>query len=428
MGPIDYSMDVQTPFQAALQGYQAGAAIRNDRNQQAAQELALKQQQQKQQLLSSLASNPNATGDDYARVITQIPELSEHLNRAWTLRNTEQQQSHAADLLKWGAAIKSGSPEVAVSQMNQKADAMEAAAGGPTDESKALRANAQVLEYNPKLALGQIQAMLAVNPNGKQAADSLAAFGAEQRAEDLAPANLLEANSKASSAATAAKFAESKAVQDLRMGDEQIKKWAADTEIARQNSRIAAMNASIAREGNDLKRQELSLKVQEAIQARDDKLRTKVAEVDSARSTIDNTINTIDKLFKNPAWKDVVGSFEGRMPESASMLDDKESDAIATINTIGSQVFLSAVKGAGSMTGLTEKEGDKLQSSLASLGRAQSEQAFEANAKEAQRLLLKARKNLVIKYGVPDTVPDTPNANPSGAEVDDLVRKYTGGK
>ena len=108
------------------------------------------------------------------------------------------------------------------------------------------------------------------------------------------------------------------------------------------------------------------------------------------------------------------------------MLDDNESNAIATINTIGSQVFLSAVKSAGSMTGLTEKEGDKLQNSLASMVRAQGEEAFETNAKEAQRLLLKARKNLVTKYGVPDTVPDTPEAGANPSEIDALLKKYGG--
>lgn len=111
------------------------------------------------------------------------------------------------------------------------------------------------------------------------------------------------------------------------------------------------------------------------------------------------------------------------MPEAASLLDENESNAIALINTIGSQVFLSAVREAGSMNGMTEKEGDKLQNSLASLGRAQGEKSFEDNLKEAQRLLLKGRKNLATQYGLPDTVPDTPAVRPSGGEVDSILKK-----
>lgn len=434
MEPINYNLNVQQPFQAALQGYQAGAAIRNDQQQQAAQQAALKLQQQKQALLSGLATKQNPTADDYASVITQLPELSEHLNRAWSLRNTAQQESHASDLLKWGAAIKSGQPKVAAEQMIKRADLMEAQTGAPTEESKALRANAQVLEASPQLALGQIQAMLAANPLGKQAADALASFGNEQRAGEQAPSDLRakvagadKAEADASTAKTTAKFAESKAVMDLKMSDEQIKKWAADTDIARQNSRIAAMNAAISRESNDLKRQELGLKVQEAISARDDKLRGKVADVEAARGNIDNMLNTVDRVLGNKSLNDVLGSFEGRMPNMASALDDEESDAIALIETLGSQAFLSQLPNIKGLGQLSNSEGDKLQAALQNLGRAQSEKQFRASAKEAQRIMMIARKNIANRYGVPDNVPDTPAVKPSAQEVDDLVRKYGGG-
>ena len=115
------------------------------------------------------------------------------------------------------------------------------------------------------------------------------------------------------------------------------------------------------------------------------------------------------------------------MPEAASAFDDKESDAIAAINTLGSQSFLSAVAQAGSMSGLTEKEGEKLQNSVASLTRAQSEKAFEANMREFQRLMLKARANIATKYGIPDSRPDTPDTPaPSAAQLDQLLKKYGG--
>ncbi|KQU78168.1 MULTISPECIES: hypothetical protein [unclassified Rhizobacter] len=187
--PIDYTIDVQTPFLAALQGYQGGAAIRNDQQQQTmlAQQQAAAQQQQ--QLLSRLASNPNATANDYAAVMTQIPSASEHLARAWSTKNTAQQQSQASDLLQWGAAIKSGRPDIAAEMLNKRADAMEAR-GGSTPESQVLRVHAQTIEAHPEFALGLIQALLSANPNGKDAANTLASFGTEQRAQDAAPVEL----------------------------------------------------------------------------------------------------------------------------------------------------------------------------------------------------------------------------------------------
>lgn len=206
MGPIDYTQDVQTPFQSVLQGYAGGAQIRNDQQQQAAIVAQQAAAQQQQQLLSRLANNPKATANDYAAVMTQIPSLSEHLARAWSTKNTAQQQAQASDLLQWGSALKSGRPDIVVDMLNRRADAMEAS-GGETPESKALRVHAQTVEAHPEFALGQIQALLSANPNGKEAATTLASFGAEKRAEDAAPVDLetkrAEAKIKGADATTA---------------------------------------------------------------------------------------------------------------------------------------------------------------------------------------------------------------------------------
>jgi hypothetical protein len=206
MGPIDYTQEVQTPFQSTLQGYAGAAQVRNDQQQQAAMLAQQAAAQRQQQLLTSLASNPKATADDYASVMTQIPSLSEHLGRAWSAKNTAQQQAQASDLLQWGSALKQGRPDVVVDMLNRRADAMEAS-GGQTPESKALRIHAQTVEAHPEFALGQIQAMLSANPNGKDAANTLAAFGTEKRAEDVAPVDLetkrAEAKIKGADATTA---------------------------------------------------------------------------------------------------------------------------------------------------------------------------------------------------------------------------------
>lgn len=437
LGPIDYTLDVQNPLQSVLQGYQAGAAIRNDQAQMRQQQLAQQQAQMRQQLLAGLAAKQNATADDYASVMTQLPDLAENLQKAWTTRNAAQQQAHANDLLQWGAAIKSGRPELAERQILERADAMEAANGGqPTPESKALRTNAQVLAQSPQFALGQIQAMLASNPNGKQAADALASFGSEQRAQELQPSAVTKAVADASTAqstaqktAIDAKYAEQNAVRDLEKKGWDIRAIQEDIGFKREANRIAAMNAAANREGNALKREELSLKVQEARNSLDEKIRAKVADTESSAANIDNSLNTIRRIKNSQGMRDVVGSFEGnrfypnQLAAAVNTLNpftssgDDRADAIALIETLGSQAFLSQAANLKGMGALSNAEGEKLQSALTNLSRQQSEKQFLANLDEAERLLQKGRATLSKRTGVPLGAPDIPARTPlpSGA-------------
>lgn len=415
MGPIDYSINVASPFQQALQGYQGGMAIRADQQAQQQQQMALEQQAKQRELLANLAAKPNASADDYAAVMTQIPSLAEPLTKAWAAKNEAQQQAHTSDLLQWGAAIKSGQPDLAADRMLERADAMEKAAGGtPTQESQALRANADVMRAHPQFALGMIQAQLAANPKGKQAAETLASFGTEQRAADAAPAELRtkvagadKAEADAATAKVTAKYADQQAIADLEKKGWDIKKIQADIQLQKEANRIAAMNAATNREGNSLKRQELQLKVDEARTNLDSKIREKAAAAESGAATIDNALNTIERIKSNKSLDSVVGSLQGRV---GAYLNDEASDAIALIETLSSQTFLSqipAMKGTGN---LSEKEGDKLERSLQSLSRVQSESQFRANLDEASRLMKKAREGLSLKSGVPLGKPDTPAA------------------
>lgn len=429
MGPIDYSIDVQSPFQAALSGYGAGAAIRNDQQQQAQQQAALLKQQQLQGLLAK-ASRPGATADDFQAVMIADPAHAEAYNKAWAAKNTQQQQSLASDLLQWGAAIKSGKPQFAVEQMRQRADAMEKG-GGPTPESQGLRTQAQVIEAHPEFALGQFQALLAANPLGKDAATALQTFGSERRAEEQGPAALAKAEADAKKAGVDAKYAEQGALKDLEKKGWDIKKIQADIDIARDANRIAAMNAQANRETNAIRREELGLQVKKARTELDDKIRGKAAEAESGAASMDNFLNTADRFLSAAIDKDgkptstlraAAGPIDSRLPTAQQDVADLE----ALAETMGSQAFLSQVPSMKGLGALTEAEGKKLESSLANLSLKQSPEQIAGNVKEAQRLILKARKTLEQRTGVKLPPPDTPAANPSGNEVDALLKKYGG--
>ncbi len=421
MDPINYNVDVQQPLQAALHGYGAGAAIRNDQQQQQQQQAALEQQQRLQGLVAR-ASRPGATADDFQAVMVADPKHAEAYTKAWATKNTAQQQSLAGDLLQWGAAIKSGKPDLATARMLARADAMEAT-GGPTQESQGLRIQAQLIKEHPEFALGQFQALLAANPNGKDAATALASFGAEQRAEDQAPADLARKEADAKKAGIDAKYAEQGAIIDLQKKGWDIKAIQEDIGFKKEANRIAMMSAAAAREGNALKREELGIKIQEARTAMDDKIRTKMADAESAVGSVDNALNTIERIKKNKSLNNVLGSIEGRV---GSYLSDEGSDAIALLEQLSSQAFLAAVPEMKSLGSLSNAEGEKLGSAKVALRRDQSEEQLRDNLDDYARILNKARVNISKRTGIPLGKPDTPAA-PGARPPLSSFAKPTGG-
>lgn len=423
MGPIDYTQNVLTPMQSLLQGYQGGAAIRDDQLAVRQREQALLQQQaaaEQQKLmqadLNTLISNPNAGARDYAGLTVKYPQLREQLKQGWDMVSADQQKSNQDVAARTYAALTSGKADIAEKILRDRAEAMRNS-GAPEQEVKAQETWADMIKASPEQArhIGGLMLSSVMGPD--KFAETFGKVGAEGRAAAMAPVEMRKAEAdaaiageKAKVAAIDAKYADQSAVLDLQKKGWDIKKITADIDLAREANRIAAMNAATSREGNSLKRQELGLKLQEARNSLDDKIRAKAAEAESGAATIDNALNTIQRIQNNKSLNDVIGSIEGRMGSIGSLLDDEESDAIALIETLGSQTFLSqipAMKGTGN---LTEKEGDKLQAALTNLGRNQSEAQFRANLNEASRLMNKARENITKKSGIPLGKPDTPAA------------------
>jgi hypothetical protein len=417
MQPINYLAQVPQPdlSKSILGGLQAGTSIRQSIDQQAAQEKEQRLQQSYTADMQAYAQKPTAQGA--AQLALKYPKQAEAIGGYFKTLDSERQKSEIQFGNQVYGALTGGRSDIATQLLERRVEALKNSGQDYQDEQVYL----DQLKNDPQKGGQAVMAMLgygmaALDP---KFAETHAKFGSERRADELQPAAVAKAGADAQTAIVGARFAESKAVADLQLNEAQIKKMAADTEISRMNARIAAMNAATNREANDLKRQELQLKLSDAVRERDDKLRAKVADVESARSTIDNFLNTSDRLLKSKALNDVVGPVEGSdfypttiagmlSPPVITSGSDERADAIALIETLGSQVFLAQVRQAGSMTGLTEKEGDKLQSALQNLGRKQSEAQFRTNLKEAQRQMLKARQNLVQKFGVPDTIPDRP--------------------
>lgn len=437
VAPIDYTLNVKSPFEAALQGYGLGANMAEMQAKRQAAEVAtqqaqanLERQQAAQQATQALFANPNPTAADFIRVASMLPEKEAASMRAnWDTLSKERQDNSLKFSGQVLSAFNSGNPEIGTQLLMEKATAERNS--GNEKEAKAYETWAEIAKANPQAAMKSLGVMVAQVPGGDKVIESVTKIGAEARAEARAPAELSEAESKAQTAAVAAKFAESKAVQDLEKSGWDIRKIQSDIQVAKENSRIAALSAAISREGNQIKRQEMGLKLQEMRDKRDEVVRGKVAEADSARGDMDNFINTVDRFLAASVGKDgkptsTIRAAAGPIDQLLPTMQTDVADLEALAETIGSQAFMAQIpkmKGTGA---LSEGEGKKLQASLQNFSLKQSPERLIENMREAQRLILKGRANLAKKYGIPETVPDTPQAAPGASDIDALVKKYGG--
>lgn len=220
MGPINYNIDVQTPFQAALQGYQAGAAIRDDRQKQAAMQAQQQQQQAMATDLRVLSMNPNATGADYAAMTTRYPQLSEQLTRSWGTLNDAQKQNNLNTGTQVYAAVSSGRPDVGADILKRQAEAKR----NSGDERGALQdeAMATMLVEHPDIGRNMVGLSLSAIMGPDKFASTFGQINEEQRKQAQAPIDLAKAKAEAE-------------IKGVEAGVAQEK---ADTEIANVRSQI----------------------------------------------------------------------------------------------------------------------------------------------------------------------------------------------
>lgn len=422
-GPINYGIDVPDPSQSFLQAFKTGTAITETRMLQEKAQREAEQQQRITQAFERLRQ-PGATAKDYADLAMMLPETqAKAVRESFSMINADQQQNALTQAGQVFSAFKSGKPEIAVGLIERQIEAKRNS--GDEQGAKFLETWRDVARENPKAAEDYFGFTISQIPGGDKVIGGVVQLAEERRKAEKAPFELTEAQAKAQKAAVDAKFAESNAALDLQKKGWDITKVQEDIKIARQNASIAALNAQIAREGNQLKREELGLKLQEMKEKRDTAVREKAADLESARGNVDNMLNTADRILKTPMG--VVGSAAGPVSARMPTLSQDTADFEELVNTLGSQAFLAQIPNIKGMGALSNAEGEKLQAALQNFSLRQSPERLMENIKEAQRLLIKARKNMTARSGLPETIPDTPAVSTSGADIDALVKKYTQG-
>lgn len=426
--PFNYMLNVPDPSQSVMGGVQNALSIGNMMSQRNLTEQkaldiqnAREAQDQMNADLGALGKSP--TPSALASMMIKYPSLSENFKRTYDVLSSEQKTSRVGQASQVYAAIQAGKPEIAQQLLVEQAAA--ARNSGMENEAKTAETMAELVKLNPKTAEISTGLFLASAMGPDKFTETFTKLQGEQRDAELQPSKLTESQAKAHKAAIEAKFAESDAVLDLQKKGWDVTKIQEDIKIAKQNASIAAINAQIAREGNQIKREENRLKLREMVDKRDTAVREKAADLESTRASMDNMLNTADRILKTPIG--VIGSAAGPVSSRMPTLSQDTADFESLVETLGSQSFMAQIPSIKGMGALSNAEGEKLQAALQNFSLRQSPARLLENVREAQRLILKARKNMTVRAGLPETIPDTPAVSTSGSDIDALVKKYTQG-
>ena len=405
-GPFDYTIDVKSPFENIAQGYQLGAGMLQARQAQEDRALALQQRQaemERQKILnekiSGIINNPNPTARDFTNLAMLLPaEQAKRVRENWQTLNEDNQKQSIAFGTQVLSAFNSDAPQVGIDMLRTRAEAMRNS--GDEAQAKAYESWASIAEQNPKVASLTIGTMLAAVPGGDKALESV--FKAQKQ-----PAEVMEAEAKAETAAVTAKYADTKALLEL----DEIKN---DMQVKRMNSRIYAATAAASREANDLKRQELGLKIEDMIKERDTRVREKASEAETAINGLQDTQAALaDILSDQDTLRAAVGSsaWRGAIPGTKART---MAGKIEQLQNMMTESMLGKLKGA-----MSDSDLKFLRNIGTNMDRYQNEDAFIKELNRISGVVERTLQNQRKKYGISAPVQAT-----SDAEIDALLEKY----
>ena len=163
--PINYSLNVQSPFEAALGGFKIGATIADIGAQRQLQEQELVRKQSLQTQVNALIQNQNPTARDFTNVAMLLPEKEAASMRAnFETLSKDQQQNQ----LRFGgqviSAFSSKQPQYGIQLLKDRAVAERNS--GRESEAKAYEVAAQLAEQDLSSALKIAGINMATLPGG----------------------------------------------------------------------------------------------------------------------------------------------------------------------------------------------------------------------------------------------------------------------
>lgn len=192
--PLDYIIRPQIDpiarglnLASGIQQYKARESEAQQQEQQ--RQILMDQQQRQQQALSELYDNPNPTANDFFRVASAMPkDKAELLTKQWESIGADRQKSMLSFGGKVMSAFKSGSPDVGINLLKERAEAERES--GDEDRAKSFETFANLAEVNPDMAYKSIGMMVSAMPGGKDVVENIQTLGAGIETEKLLPGKL----------------------------------------------------------------------------------------------------------------------------------------------------------------------------------------------------------------------------------------------
>jgi hypothetical protein len=170
--PINYILDVKTPFEAAAEGFNLGAAGEAARVKREDRERAIAQQALAQQELAELKAEQarvfaNPTIQGLESLASRLPKDQADSILTISQRMSDREQDAQATIgTNVFSAIYNGSPQVAIDILRKESEAAKNA--GKNDLAQGWDTWAKLIEINPQNAAGTVGTLLAATPKGKE--------------------------------------------------------------------------------------------------------------------------------------------------------------------------------------------------------------------------------------------------------------------
>jgi hypothetical protein len=404
VSPIDYSIDVLSPFQTAMQGWAAGTQDKLARaeearrqqvfdQQQAAAQQAAIQQQVRNEALYNFSQIPNKTAEDYSSIITRFPDLVEPYQKSWNMLNSDRQQQTLSTASQVYAALGNGSPDVAKTILDEQIKGYENS--GMKKEAFNLKNISNLIDKNPQAAqanLGMLMSTVAPD-QFKNINDSL-------NSSTALPSQIAktEAETKKIQAETADIPL---AGQDRRAG---VENQARRTELENQFNYDKLLQENQQFYDNLTNTQKVE--AQKLRVLKNETTTQKTARLEKAQSFVSTAQNAAGtaKLaaelvndYKKLADASGAGVWNAAM---RNIPGTAEYDFSKRVDTLKSQAFLIGAQSLKGLGAMTEMEGKKVTDALGNLDLSQSTkqvaEQLAAIARSANSVAQAANKNAQI--------------------------------